>query len=158
MELIVFVGVQGSGKSTFYARRFIDTHIRLNLDMLKTRNRESILFEACLAAKQPTVIDNTNPTPADRARYILPAKAQRFRAVGYYFQSTVEECKRRNALRSEGRAIPLPGLLGTHTRLVPPRREEGFDELHVVRIAEDGQFLVEPWSARNGSTFRPRSR
>ena len=145
MELMVFAGVQGSGKSTFYARRFIDTHIRLNLDMLKTRNRESILFEACLAAKQPTVIDNTNPTIAERARYIVPARAARFRVVGYYFQSSVEECKRRNALRPDGRAVPLSGLLGTYTRLVRPTPAEGFDQLYYVRIAENGEFIVEDW-------------
>lgn len=72
MELIILIGLQGSGKSTFSAQRFTDTHIRLNLDMLKTRHREHLLFEACLAAKQPMVIDNTNPTPEDRARYMTP--------------------------------------------------------------------------------------
>ena len=38
MQLIIFVGLQSSGKSTFYLDKFIDSHIRLNLDMLKTRN------------------------------------------------------------------------------------------------------------------------
>jgi predicted kinase len=35
MEAVIFVGIQGSGKSTFYNERFVDTHIRINLDMLK---------------------------------------------------------------------------------------------------------------------------
>ena len=34
--------------------------------MLKTRHRESILIAACIEAKQPFVIDNTNPTPKER--------------------------------------------------------------------------------------------
>ncbi len=32
------------GKSTFYKKQFIDTHIRLNDDMLKTAYREKTAF------------------------------------------------------------------------------------------------------------------
>ena len=46
MEGVIFVGIQASGKSTFYRERFFDTHLRINLDMLKTRNREQILLRA----------------------------------------------------------------------------------------------------------------
>lgn len=146
MELVIFTGLQGCGKSTFYKQRLVDTHIRLNLDMLRTRHRETLLFEACLAAKQPVVIDNTNPTREERARYIVPAKAARFRVVGYYFQSELEACKQRNQQRPAGEVIPLPGLLGTYNRLVRPALEEGFDQLYYVRMDENGQFVVEEWA------------
>lgn len=145
MQLIVFVGLQGSGKSTFFMRRFADTHVRINLDMLKTRHRERLLFEACLEAKQPTVIDNTNPTPEERRSYIERAKAAGFRVEGYYFRSAVEDCKTRNAGRSPERMVPLVGLLGTAKRLVLPSLGEGFDQLHYVRIDESGEFVVEAW-------------
>jgi len=146
MQLVVFVGLQGSGKSTFYARRFADTHIRLNMDMLKTRHRETLLFQGCLAAKQPTVIDNTNPTPEERARYIAPAKAHGFSVIGYYFQSRVEDCKQRNASRPQNCVVPLSGLLGTYKRLARPTLAEGFDRLLYVRIDEHSDFVVEEWS------------
>ena len=97
MQLIIFMGLQASGKSTFYREKFIDSHIRLNLDMLKTRHREQILFNACLAAKPSVVIDNTNPTLADRQRYIKPAKEKNFQIIGYYFESKIEDCKIRNS-------------------------------------------------------------
>ena len=103
MQLIIFVGLQGSGKSTLFARQFADTHIRLNMDMLVTRHREELLFDACLVAKQPTVIDNTNATSEERGRYITPAKAHRFTVIGYYFQSRLEDCKKRNESRSRDR-------------------------------------------------------
>lgn len=86
MELILFIGIQAVGKSTFYQQRFFNTHIRINLDMLKTRHREQILVKACLAAQQPFIIDNTNVTRKERARYITLAKAAHFRVIGYYFQ------------------------------------------------------------------------
>jgi predicted kinase len=146
MEIIIFIGLQGSGKSTFYKRTLSDTHVRLNLDMLKTRHREQVLLKACLEAKQPVVIDNTNPTPEDRARYIAPAKAAGFRVIGYYFQSKIEDCKRRNSQRPAKEVVPLPALLGTASRLVPPTPQEGFDELRYIRISDDGNFVQEEWN------------
>src|SRR4051812_23031890 len=103
MEALIFTGLQASGKSSFYKEWFFDTHLRINLDMLKTRHREKLLLQACLAMKQPLVVDNTNPTSAERARYILPAREAAFRVVGYYFHSTLSDCLRRNELR-QGKA------------------------------------------------------
>lgn len=74
MEAIIFVGIQATGKSTFYRENFFKTHIRINLDMLKTRHRENIILEACIKAKQPFVIDNTNPSMNDRKKYIEISK------------------------------------------------------------------------------------
>ena len=48
MEAVIFVGLQGAGKSTFYKERFLDTHPRLSLDMLKTRHREKRFLMACV--------------------------------------------------------------------------------------------------------------
>ena len=58
------MGIQGAGKSTFFKERFFDTHVRINLDMLKTRHREAILLDACIRAKQRFVVDNTNVRPS----------------------------------------------------------------------------------------------
>jgi predicted kinase len=144
VELVIFVGVQASCKSTFYRERFFTTHLRVNLDMLRTRHRERELVETCLRVGQPLVIDNTNPTKAERQPYIEVARAASFRVTGYYFQSNVEDCKRRNDQRSEDQRVPLPGLLGTYVKLEIPAREEGFDELFYVRLVDD-EFVVEEW-------------
>jgi predicted kinase len=144
MEAVLFVGVQGSGKSTFYQQRFFHTHVRISLDLLRTRHRERQFLEACLRTQQPFVVDKTNPTKKERQPYIEAAKAARFRVVGYYFQSSVEECKERNAGRQGKHVVPLVGLLGTYKKLQLPGFEEGFDQLFYVRI-EDGQFVVEEW-------------
>lgn len=145
MEAILFIGIQASGKSTFYQQRFIDTHIRINLDMLKTRHRERLLIQACHVAKQPYVIDNTNPTRADRNRYVEPAKSHGFRVVAYYFSSGIEQCKARNAGRDPETAVPLRGLLGTYSRLELPNADEGFDQMYHVHIDDHGSFHVEDW-------------
>ena len=144
MKAVIFIGLQAAGKSSFYREKFIDTHIRINLDMLKTRYREKILFNACLEAKQPLVIDNTNPTIEERKRYILPAKEKRFKVIGYYFQSNVEDCKQRNSKRNK--KIPLVGILATKKKLQLPSYQEGFDKLYYVSI-NNNLFIVEEWNA-----------
>ena len=144
MEAVVFVGIQGAGKSSFYKEQFFDTHVRINLDMLRTRHRETLLLRACVEVKQPFVVDNTNPTVAERAKYIGAVRAAGFRVVGYYSQSVVADCIRRNEARDAGRRVPARAIGGTARWLELPALAEGFDRLHYVRI-EAGRFLVEEW-------------
>jgi predicted kinase len=146
MEAVIFVGIQAAGKSSFYKERFFNTHVRINLDMLKTRHRERVLLRACIDLKQPFVIDNTNPTAEERVRYIAPAKAAGFRIVVYYFQSRVPDCLARNARREPWERVPGKAIGGTARRLQLPSLAEGFDALHCVRIADDGCFRVEEWA------------
>ena len=143
MEAVIFIGLQASGKSTFFKERFQDTHIRLNLDMLHTRNRERILLNACLEAKQPFVIDNTNPTVEDRQRYIEPAKAAGFAVTGFYFPMKMEDCLSRNAQRTGKRLVPELAIKSVAKKLERPSPVEGFDHLYYVRSDGAGGFAVE---------------
>lgn len=143
MEAVVFIGIQASGKSTFYQRRFFQTHVRISLDMLKTRYREQVFLSACLLAKQPFVVDNTNAVASERARYIPAAKDAGFRITGYFFRTDVRSALARNQQRSGRAVIPVKGVLGTQKRLQPPKWEEGFDRLFQVSIDAGGEFVVE---------------
>jgi predicted kinase len=145
MEAINFVGIQAAGKSSFYKERFFNTHLRINLDMLRTRHRERVLLRACIDLKQPFV-DNTNPTVEERASYIAPAQAAGFRVVGYYFQSRVQDCLARIERRDPRERVPDRAIGGTARRLQLPSLAEGIDMLRYVRIAGDGSFLVEEWA------------
>ena len=144
MEAVVFVGIPGSGKSSFFKERFFSTHVRISLDLLKTRHRELRFLDACLGTEQRFVIDNTNPTAEERSKYVAAAKGARYSVVGYYFQSKVEECLRRNAERSEAERVPEVAILSTAQKLKLPAWEEGFDQLYYVRL-EDRRFVVEEW-------------
>ena len=144
MEAIVLCGVQGSGKTTLYRDRFLATHVRVSMDLLRTRGREAAFVALCLETRQPFVVDNTNPTPADRRRYVEPARAAGFRVVGYLVEVDPAEALGRNAER-EGRArVPAAGVAGTARRLLRPAPEEGFDELWHATAAPGGGWRVEP--------------
>jgi predicted kinase len=146
MEAIIFIGIQGAGKSTFFQQRFFATHVRINLDMLKTRNRERILLAACLEAKQPFVIDNINVTREARAGYISQAKAAGFSVTGYYFKSALQDALERNHQRKGKALIPEKGIIGAYRKLELPGFDEGFDRLFYVEIGDNGAFIVKEWS------------
>ena len=145
MEMVLFIGIPGTGKSRFFRERFYDSHVRINMDMLRTRHREELLLKACIEGKQRFVVDNTNVSKEERARYILATKTARFRVLGYYFSSRVAEALARNAARTGSSRVPDKAILGMAGRLEIPHRSEGFDDLRFVRICPDQGFLVEEW-------------
>ncbi len=142
MEVVILIGIQGAGKSTFCQQRFFDTHIRVNLDMLRTRRREACVVEACFASRQRFVVDNTNPTQYDRSRYIKPAKVAGFKVVGYYFEPDVIGCDERNRKRPSAQVVPGFVLKATCDKMQNPSLEEGFDKLYSVRVDAKDKFVV----------------
>lgn len=144
MQLIIFTGVQASGKSSFYLLNLAHSHLRINLDMLKTRHRENIIFEACLASKTKMVIDNTNPTQADRARYIDRAKAAGFDVISYYFETDLNSALERNSYRVGKANIPEVGVRATYKKLDEPSFDEGFEQIFKIKIAGNGEFSILP--------------
>lgn len=145
MNAVLFMGIQASGKSTFFQQRFAATHVRINLDMLRTRHREERLIATCVELEQPFVIDNTNVTRAERQRYLPRLAGAGISVEGYYFRSEVQACAARNQARQESQRVPLAGVLGTHAKLEAPQRDEGFAQLYYVRMDGHGGFVVEEW-------------
>ncbi len=112
METVIFCGIQATGKTTFFIEKFFKTHIRISLDQLNTRNKEQKFINTCLSTQQRYVIDNTNPTKEERANYISVAKANKFKVIGYYFQSKLSDAINRNSQRKGKDNIPEVGIKG----------------------------------------------
>lgn len=146
MQAIIFIGIQATGKSTFFKEKFFDTHVRISLDVLKTRSREKIFLDACIQSRQKFVVDNTNPTTEDRKRYIDLAKAANFEVVGYYFESKLTDSLQRNQQRIGKQRIPERGILAAYHKLQLPTLQDGFDKLYYVQIGEAGSFVIMEWA------------
>jgi predicted kinase len=144
MEAIIFIGIQASGKTTFYRDRFLHTHVRLSLDLLRTRHRQRVLMDACLATQQRFVIDNTSVLRNERAVYIAAAKAARFTVIGYYFAAELQAALSRNSGRAGKQLIPEKGVVAMHKRLQPPTLDEGFDQLYTVEVGRENEWSVNP--------------
>lgn len=144
MEGIIFIGIQASGKSSFYKDRFFNSHMRISMDLLNTRNKESQFIDKCIELHQRMVIDNTNPLIADRAKYISKLKEAKYKIVAYYFQSEIKESLERNRLRVGKERISDVGVLATHKKMELPSYDEGYDEIYYVSM-EAGGFNVKKW-------------
>lgn len=145
LELVLLIGLQASGKTTFVRSHFSE-HVHLSKDLLRSaRNKEARLqreLRAALEAGRSVVIDNTQPHPKDRAALIEIGHAFGARVVGYFFVSRLRDSLARNERRTGRARVPETGLLVTAQRLRRPTREEGFDALHEVTLTEAGAFVV----------------
>jgi predicted kinase len=149
MELILLIGLQASGKSTFRRTYFSQTHVCISKDdfpKAKNRNRrQKRLLEEAFQQNHSVIIDNTNPVKAERAELILIAKAYQAEVVGYYFESIVADSLKRNAQREGLARVPDVALYSTIKRLERPVYAEGFDKLFYVRITEENRFEMSDW-------------
>jgi predicted kinase len=140
MECVILVGLPGSGKSTFYRERFAATHDHVSKDLMRNarypEKRQQDLITGSLAAGRSVVVDNTNPTRAERARIISLAREQGASVTGYFFDTSARDALRRNRARGGRERVPDVAIFTVRKRLEPPERSEGFDRLSVVRMNE----------------------
>ena len=138
LELVIFIGLQASGKSTFFRGRFAATHELISKDLFpnnRNRNRrQEELIGAALSAGRPVVVDNTNPTVEDRRALVRQGREHGAKIVGYYFESTARECVERNRLRTGTGKVPDVAIYATAKKLVSPSYSECFDEIFRVRL------------------------
>jgi predicted kinase len=145
VELVVFVGLQASGKSTFFHERFAGAHQHISKDLFphnRNKNRrQDHLLRAALSAGRSVVVDNTNPTPEDRGTLVWLGHEYGAKVLGYYFDASIRECLRRNETREGKARVPDVAIHATAKKLVAPSIEEGFDEVLYVRL-NDSTFGV----------------
>ena len=141
--MIIMMGIQGSGKSTFCAKNFPE-YTRITLDTLRTRKKEKDALWLAINRKENIIIDNTNPTVSDRKKYIEAGKTSQYRIIGYFMQSRLQECIERNDTRQGKEKIPSAAIACTSNKLEMPGYEEGYDELYFVKITNAG-FSVSKW-------------
>jgi predicted kinase len=135
-EAVIFVGLQGAGKTTYFNDHFARTHAHVSRDVQGTPERESALMRECLRSGRSFVVDNTNATRAARAPYIREAKAAGFTVLCCFFDVPVRTAIGRNNHRKDKKAIPVPAILRMAKQLEPPSLEEGFDALNAIDTSE----------------------
>ncbi|QBD82013.1 ATP-binding protein [Ktedonosporobacter rubrisoli] len=151
MELIIFIGLQAAGKSTFFRTRLSEKgYTYVSKDLLsnnrRPEHRQQELIEAALQAGTSVVVDNTNPTLESRAALIRLGQQYQAEITGYYFVPEVKLSLERNKQRSGKARVPDVAIFTTRKKLVPPSFAEGFARLYQVRAGDDGSFAVEPYT------------
>jgi predicted kinase len=146
LELIVLMGLQAAGKTSFYRHFFEKTHEIVSKDLMKNRKAKSILQEKLirqiLASNKSVVVDNTNMTFKNREELISLAKHFGAKTILYYFPLTVAE----SLIRNKGinrNEVPPVAIYSAAKNLDPPGPSEGFDEVYLVRMELKDKFHVE---------------
>lgn len=137
MELAILIGLQASGKSTFFRVKLAPTHQQISKDLLQNhkhrQRRQMELLNVALAAGQSVAIDNTNPSIEVRRVLIQCGQQYGAEIVGYYFQSQLQACLQRNQQRQGRARVPDVGVYATAKQLALPSYSEGFQRLFYVR-------------------------
>jgi predicted kinase len=133
-EAIIFIGLQGSGKTTYFKSHFAATHAHISRDIQQNAAREIAFIRECLCSGRSFVVDDTNATRAARAQYIREAKAAGFTVLCYFFDTPLRTAIGRNNHRKDKKPIPVPAILRTAKRLEPPSIEEGADQIRTITV------------------------
>lgn len=159
MELIILMGLQASGKSTFYRTHFADTHEHISKDLLSASSnknkKQAERIERALQEQCSVVVDNTNARLQDRLALIDLGRRYGATIIGYYFQPDVVSSRKRNIQRTGKAQVPDKVIFITASKFMPPSYMEGYDRLYYVRIAEDSTIENPEWEIEE-SPFRDR--
>jgi predicted kinase len=145
MDAIMLIGIQASGKSTFYRKFFFNSHLRISNDLLKTKHRTNLLLDYCFKANMSCVVDNTNFSKATREKFIKLFKQNNCRITGYYFKTNLKQSLKWNKNRSKKEVIPTVGIYSAYKNLELPTVDEGFDHLYYVE-AVNNDFIIKNWN------------
>ncbi len=130
------VGLQGAGKSTWVRRNLAGSHTVVSKDHWpRARRREARqqrVVAELLAAGRSVVVDNTNPSPEERAPLVAAARSAVVPVRAVWVATPPEVAEQRNAARVGAARVPDVGVLATRRRFRPPTLAEGFDRVDVV--------------------------
>uniref|UniRef100_A0A8C6WTQ2 Polynucleotide kinase 3'-phosphatase n=1 Tax=Neogobius melanostomus TaxID=47308 RepID=A0A8C6WTQ2_9GOBI len=151
-EVIVAVGFPASGKSTFFHTHIIPKgYVYVNRDMVGSWQKCVAACERALKEGHSVAVDNTNPDPESRKRYLDVAKAAGVPSRCFQFTATLHQAKHNNRFRemapSDTKHAKVPDMVfhSYKKHFVAPTLSEGFVEIlqiHFVPDFKDSQSEV----------------
>ncbi|MEQ2296936.1 hypothetical protein AMECASPLE_029591, partial [Ameca splendens] len=135
-EVIVAVGYPAAGKSTFFHTHIIpEGYVYVNRDTLGSWQNCVSACERALGEGRSVAVDNTNPDPESRKRYIDVAKAAGVSCRCFLFTASLDQAKHNNRFRemapSDSKHAKVNDMVfhSYKKHFVGPVLSEGFSEI-----------------------------
>ncbi len=157
--VVLSIGLPGSGKSTWFKRHNIlplsSDMVRILLfdDVTEQRYQDLVfstlrsMLRARLLARRPwNYVDATNLSPHERRSWVKLAHDFGYEAHAVFFDVPPEVCVERNRRRE--RNVPEDVMQRMANKLRPPKFEEGFAKITVVRLKGKGDASNVPEEPR----------
>lgn len=139
LDIVVFVGSPGAGKSTFYWDHLEPLgYKRVNQDILKSRDKCLKVAADLLQEGKSVVVDNTNADIDTRLHWIKLALANSIPVRCVLFTSPAKLCEHNDTVRALGGALmnrenrtllPRMAFSGFASRYREPAIKEGFEDI-----------------------------
>lgn len=140
-EVIVAVGFPASGKSTFFHAHVVPKgYAYVNRDTLGSWQKCVSACERALKEGRSVAVDNTNPDPESRKRYVDVAKAAGVPCRCFCFTATLEQAQHNNRFRemapSDTKHAKVNAMVfhSYKKHFVAPALSEGFSEILQVHF------------------------
>ncbi|XP_076831828.1 bifunctional polynucleotide phosphatase/kinase isoform X2 [Brachyhypopomus gauderio] len=140
-EVIVAVGFPGAGKSTFFNTYIIPKgYVYVNRDTLGSWQNCVSACERALKEGQSVAVDNTNPDPESRKRYVDVSRNAGVPCRCFNFTASLEQARHNNRFRemipSNSRHVPVNDMVfhAYKNKFVTPTLSEGFSEILQVHF------------------------
>ncbi|NBM16178.1 ATP-binding protein [Streptomyces sp. GC420] len=149
LDVAVLVGLQASGKSTFYREHLSRGYALVSKDLFprgarRKQQRQTRLMCEALSAGRSVAVDNTNPSPDEWRPLVALGRAHRATVTAYWFAPDLTGSLRRNGRREGRDRVPEVGILAAYKRLRKPSLSDGFDTVVQVRFDGRGGFRFGP--------------
>lgn len=150
-EIIVMVGLPGSGKSEFVKKYILPYgYVHINQDTCKTKTKCLIETKKTLENKKSVVIDNTNPDVLTRMTYTSLALEYGYKHIRAIVMDTNEDiAKHMNNVRHVYSHGVIPKINDITYNIfkknyVRPQKSEHFDKIEYVNFVFDIDHLNDP--------------
>ena len=144
-EVVLMVGVQGSGKSHFAEKNFgAQNYVIVSNDQTGGREKSLNLMKKALTSGKSVVVDNTHVNAEARQKFLLLAKSFNVPCRCFVMATSIGQVKHnivyREIIDKEHVHIGDPLINGYLKQYKEPTLDEGFNEIVKVNVVPEFEF------------------
>jgi adenylate kinase family enzyme len=153
-EIVIIVGLPGSGKTSFATRLVANGFVRISQDDMGRKKCEAMARQ-CASDNKRVVLDRCNVTSADRIEWLgmMKRRDSTQHVAAVFFDFDQKTCVERVYDRTNhptikgGNKKKAGTIVGVQfNKLEPPREgQDGIDKVYTIRSFEEAERILQSW-------------